>query len=314
MKLSLVHPELRRGYRLMRAAPVSPPWLLRLVQWAMPRLPEGSVRPGIRREVVPAEPGGGVRVFTPSSGGNGSAVLWIHGGGMVIGAAAQDDDACQRLAERLDAVVVSAEYRLAPRHPYPAAADDCEAAWRWLLAQAPERGIDPARIALAGQSAGGGLAATLALRLRDGGGVQPAAQLLIYPMLDDRTAADRGLDAARHLLWSNRANRIGWTAYLGQAPGGDRVPEGAVPARRSDLAGLPPAWIGVGDIDLFAAEDRAFAAALSAAGVDTVFQTVPGAPHAFEVQNPRSSVARAFSGDAADWLRTRLGGEQPGLG
>ena len=143
------------------------------------------------------------------------------------------------LARDAGILVANVEYRLAPTHQYPAAIDDCVEAWQWLLQSAGELGIDPARIAIAGQSAGGGLAAALALRVHDAGGVQPAAQILFCPMIDDRTALRSELDGNDYLMWNTRHNRQAWSWYLGQPAGAPEVPAYAAPARRDDLSGLP---------------------------------------------------------------------------
>lgn len=267
--------------------------------------------PAITLEVTRlAGPGTGVRVYTPAEP-TGAALLWIHGGGMVIGTAAQDDARCAALAADLGITVVSAEYRLAPEHPYPAPLDDCAAAWEWLHASAADRGIDPARVAIGGQSAGGGLAAGLALRLHDEGGPRPAAQWLFCPMLDDRTAADRARDGIRYPVWDNKANRAGWAAYLGAPPGSPGIPAWAAPARRTSYTGLPPAWIGAGTIELFYDEDRAYAASLTEAGVDATFDPVAGAPHAFEAMARNAPVTQAYIGRASSWLRDQLSGCVP---
>ena len=202
-----------------------------------------------------------MRLYRPEQGLSGAGLLWIHGGGMITGNAATNDRECAAFARELGIVVVSVEYRLAPKHPFPAALDDCHAAWQWMLSAAGELGIDPARIAISGQSAGGGLAASLALRIRDAGGLQPAAQALMCPMLDDRTGARRELDAIDHRVWNNRSNRAAWSWYLGLPPGSSEVPAHAAAARCANLRGLPPAWIGVGEVDLFLEEDRRYARA-----------------------------------------------------
>lgn len=225
---------------------------------------------------------------------------------MVMGSAVQDDRQCFATARELDVVVVSAEYRLAPEHPFPLPLDDCLDAWDWLQQNAAARGIDPRRVAVGGQSAGGGLAAALVQRIHDQGGTQPVAQWLFCPMLDDRTAANRELDAVRHILWNNRSNRIGWSAYLGTV-GAPEVPDHAVPARRPDLTGLPPAWIGTGAIDLFHDENLAYAERLTAAGVPTTFDVVADAPHAFESAGAGTEVSLAYVDRAHRWLRDRLG-------
>jgi acetyl esterase/lipase len=229
---------------------------------------------------------------------------------MVIGSAAQDHARCIAVARKLEIVVASVEYRLAPKHPYPAPLDDCYAAWSWILANAASLDVDRTRFAIGGQSAGGGLAAGLVQRIHDAGGQQPAAQWLFCPMLDDRTAADRGLDAVRHYLWNNVSNRVGWTAYLGREPGGPDVPDHAAPARRADLRGLPPAWIGAGDLELFYDEDRRYAQRLSDAGVPCVLDTVPGGPHAFESLAAKTEVSQRYLRDAEAWLAENLLGQK----
>lgn len=305
MKRSQVTPELRGRLRFVPNL-VAGPWVIRVMRAAFRALPGARLPAGMRREVYPFASGGGVRVFTPASGGNGGALLFIHGGGMVTGTATQEDSRLITAATELDIVTISVEYRLAPEHPFPAALDDCLEAWEWLQDTAAQRGIDPSRVAVGGQSAGGGLAASLAQRIRDELTIQPAAQLLFCPMLDDRTAANTDLDKVNHLLWNNRSNRFGWTAYLGGPPGAAHVPTYAVPSRHAFVAGLPPAWIGTGDIELFFEEDRAYADALTAAGVDTTLVVVPGAPHGFESIAPRSSIALTYSSNALEWLRERL--------
>ncbi|GAA5026623.1 alpha/beta hydrolase [Microbacterium fluvii] len=299
-----LHPELRRTYRWFPTPPVTHGWQRRLA-----RAGTGMMRPpqppeGVTREFVALGEGSGAHVFRPAAP-SGAALLWIHGGGMVIGAAAQDHARCGELAADLGLVVVSAEYRLAPEHPYPAPLDDCHSAWEWLLAHAADLGVAPSRIAIGGQSAGGGLAAGLVLRVHDEGGVQPAAQWLFCPMLDDRTAADRSRDGIRHFLWNNRSNLAGWNAYVGKA-GAARVPAYAAPSRRDDLAGLPAAWVGTGDVELFFDEDRAYAERLLAAGVDTTLDVVHGGPHAFESLAPGTSVARKYNARARAWLAAAL--------
>ncbi|MGL4647777.1 MAG: alpha/beta hydrolase, partial [Caldilineaceae bacterium] len=206
----------------------------------------------------------------------------------------------------LGVVVVAGEYRLAPESPFPAALDDCAAAWAWLQDAAPQLGVDPERVAVGGESAGGGLAAGLVQRIHDAGGVQPAAQWLFSPMLDDRTAAKTELDAINHPIWNNRQNRYGWQAYLGVEPGAAQLPDYAAPARRGDLRGLPPTWIGVGDIELFYAEGRTYAERLAAAGVDCTLDLVAGAPHAVEAVARESRIAQEYVARAHEWLRLRL--------
>ena len=300
-----IAPELRGRMMTVPAALIGSGvgrWVLRSVMGLM----RGKAHDGVKVEARTAADGVKLRVYTPEQGGNGAALLWIHGGGLVIGSAMQDDKFCADTARELGIVVVSTAYRLAPDAPFPAALDDCFSAWTWLQRSAGELGIDPARVAVGGQSAGGGLAASLVQRIHDGGGVQPVAQWLFCPMLDDRTAARRELDAVGHFVWNNRANRVGWSGYLG-AVGAERVPDYAVPARRSDLRGLPPAWIGTGEIELFFDEDKTYAGRLTGAEVSCTLDIVPGAPHGFEALAPDSALARAYLARARAWLGESLG-------
>jgi acetyl esterase/lipase len=269
----------------------------------------GKAHDGVKVETRMAEGAVKVRVYSPEQGGTGAVLLWIHGGGLVIGSPMQDDQFCADTARALGVVVVATSYRLAPDFPFPAALDDCYTAWTWLQRSAAALGADPARVAIGGQSAGGGLAASLVQRIHDAGGMQPVAQWLFCPMLDDRTAARRELDAVGHFVWNNRANRVGWSGYLGGAVGAERVPEYAVPARRDDLRGLPPAWIGTGDIELFYDEDKTYTERLTEAGVGCTLDIVPGAPHGFEALAPNTALAQAYLSRARAWL-----GEQLGLG
>jgi acetyl esterase/lipase len=220
-----------------------------------------------------------------------------------MGTATQDDAVCQHLASEVGVLVAAVDYRLAPEHPFPTPLHDCYDALTWL-ADHPD--VDRSRIAVGGASAGGGLAAALAHLARQRGEMQPAFQLLSYPMLDDRTAARSDLDDRCTRLWNNRSNRFGWTAYLGSAPGGPRVDELAAPARCRDFAGLPPAWIGVGTHDLFLDEDLAYAAALQASGVACEVDVIDGAFHGFDSIRPGAAVTRAFRASQARALRFGL--------
>jgi acetyl esterase/lipase len=222
----------------------------------------------------------------------------------VIGTAAQDDDLCRHLAEQVGMVVAAVDYRLAPEHPFPIPLHDCYDALAWLAGR-PE--VDPDHLAVGGGSAGGGLAAALALLARDRGEIAPVLQLLSYPMLDDRTAVRTDIDERHVRLWNNRANRFGWQAYTGRVPGSAGMGPLAAPARCDDLSGLPPAWIGVGTLDLFYEEDRAYADRLRAAGVECRLDVVPGAFHGFDSVAPGSGVAREFRAAQVAALRAALG-------
>lgn len=231
------------------------------------------------REVEVPSPAGPVRCFTytPASGETRGALLWIHGGGRVLGSASQDHVTCQEIADDAGVFVLSVDYRLAPEHPFPAPLDDCHAALTWLVQRAEREGESLGPIAVGGASAGAGMAAELAQRAHDEG-LRVDFQLLVYPMLDDRTLshgeADRG-----HLVWTPASNRFGWSAYLGHPAGQNEQRPYAVAARRQDLAGLAPAWIGVGDLDLFHDEDVDYAERLRAAGVSVDLHIEKGMYH-----------------------------------
>lgn len=304
MTLDDVAEDLRGAVRRMPRLPLQFSLVRRLVRWGLRRAPTQTV-PGVEIRTI-----GALRVYLPADRRTRAALLWIHGGGFLIGVPAQNDRLCAEAAAALGMVVVAAGYRLAPEHPFPAALDDCRDAWRELCDSAGELDIDPARIVIGGESAGGGLAATLVQRLCDEG-EGPLAQWLFYPMLDDRTAARRELDAVGHPIWNNASNRVGWRAYLAGEPGGV-VPTYAAGARRADLSGLPPAWIGVGTIDLFAAEDRAYAERLAAAGVAVTFVEAPGGAHGFVAWAPDAPTSRDFLARGIAWLAGVLA--EPGNG
>lgn len=286
------HEDLRSAARWLPKG-FSSPLLARILR-ALP-VPSPKLPAGISRAVKPLDaPGTSARIIgAPPDGKPRPALLWIHGGGYIIGAAATDDVLCARFAERLGITVVSVEYRLAPDHPYPAALDDCFAAFDLIHREAAELGIDPARVVIGGASAGGGLAAALALRVHDAGRPAPALQLLVYPMIDDRTV-HRDVDGRWHRVWSAASNRLGWSSYLGHEPGIARVPAHAAAARREDLSGLPRAWVGVGDLDLFHDEDVAYAERLRGAGVHTELEIVEGAFHGFDLVLPGKPISQRF--------------------
>ena len=306
MNFDTIHPELREAMKRAPNLPLYNRFVLTALKGLMKVMPVPKTGPGVtvaERRLNRAS----VRIYRPQGGGNGAGLLWIHGGGYIIGRAAQDDRTCGALARDLGLTVVSVEYRLAPTHQYPAAIDDCVEAWQWLLQSAGELGIDPARIAIAGQSAGGGLAAALALRVHDAGGVQPAAQILFCPMIDDRTALRSELDGNDYLMWNTRHNRQAWSWYLGQPAGAPEVPAYAAPARRDDLSGLPPAWISTGDIELFCDEDRRYAERLLAAGVPCQLHVTPGALHGFEAIVANAGPTRELFQSAYRFLGAQLG-------
>ena len=233
------------------------------------------------------------------------ALLWIHGGGFIMGSPQVELPIIGRLAGELGAVVVSPDYRLAPQHPFPAALDDCMATLEWMRAHADEFGIDPDRIAVGGASAGGGLSAAVAQRCRDAE-IPLRAQALLYPMLDDRTALRADHGGRGQFVVTPSANRFGWTAYLGREPRVEDAPEYAAPVRRTDLTGLPPAWVGVGELDLFHDESVDYADRLTAAGVHCELVTVPGMYHGADGVAPKAPSMKAFRDSMVNHLRAYL--------
>lgn len=247
-----------------------------------------------------------VFVLTPTDQpGPRPAVLFLHGGGMCAGSAQLEIDPAALLARALGAVAVLPNYRLAPEHPYPSGLDDCVATLAWMVKHCDELGIDPGRIAACGTSAGGGLAAAISQRALDEG-MPLQALALVSPMLDDRTALRDDLDGRGELTWSPKSNRWAWTAYLGREPRMADAPEYAAPSRRADVAGLPPTWIGVGDLEVFYDECVEYAERLKAASVPCELVTVPGMYHTAEGINRTAPSMRAFHASMVRHLRTHL--------
>jgi acetyl esterase/lipase len=263
--------------------------------------------PGLifERRVVQAPDGAEVRVnlFRPERpAAPRPAILHIHGGGYVLGTADMTNAANAATALKLDCVIVSVDYRLAPETPYPGPLEDCYGALRWLHESAAELGVDAKRVAIAGESAGAGIAAGLALLARDRGDAPICFQCLVYPMLDDRTHTDNTAPYAGEFVWNGDSNRFGWQAYLGNTPDGADIPYSAAPGRAPDLRGLPPAFINCGALDLFADEDIAYARRLMHAGVATELHIYPGGFHGFPLA-PGTQLATRAERDRIDALR-----------
>ena len=231
------------------------------------------------------------------------ALLWLHGGGYILGNMHQGELFSKMLVNALQCKVVCVEYRLAPEHPFPAPLDDCYAALKWLSTHGAELGIDNDRIAVGGASAGGGLAAGLALLARDRAEVGITFQLLIQSMIDDRNIAPVSDQNPDTLIWGREDNLIGWRSYLGCEPGGKGVPSYASPARATDLAGLPPAFIAVGELDLFLSENLAYGQGLIQAGVSTELHVYPGAYHGFHNLAPEAAVSTRCNSEIENALR-----------
>ncbi len=252
----------------------------------------------------------GVKVFVVNSDPAQvrPAILHIHGGGHVVGSARGELLYLQETAQALDCTIVSVEYRLSPRARYTESTEDTYAGLHWLHANAVMLGVDPARIALMGESAGGGHAAILAIKARDRGEIPILFQSLVYPMLDDRTGS--GTSVPAHIAtvgWSPPENRLGWESFMGTAPGAPDVPVAAVPARLESLGRLAPAWIGVGGVDLFASEDIEYARRLTLANVPVELLVIPGGFHGFDRIAPETTQAQTFNRSKLAALRRAFG-------
>jgi acetyl esterase/lipase len=287
------HPDLRKTARFLPRVLVTPGLL------PVMRALESLVFRGRKDvEALTLTSGGQVRLHRPPGDvGPAPAMLWIHAGGYVAGRPQQDDPACGQFSRTLGITVASPSYRRAPEHPYPAALEDLYAALKWLVSLPS---VDSERVAIGGESAGGGLAAALAFMVRDRGEISPVLQLLSYPTLDDRTVSNPAV-ARNYRLLNERSNSFGWASYLGGAD-----PDVAVPARRTDLAGLPPAWIGVGTVDLLYEEAVAYAERLRSASVPCHLEVVQGAFHSFDRVHARAPVSRAYFDSQCEALRAAL--------
>jgi len=261
---------------------------------------------------VPGPAGGGdvpVRVYTPVGPVDTPrpGLVFFHGGAFVLGDTRTEELRCLRYAADAGCVVVSVDYRLAPEHPYPAAVDDCVAALGWAVAHAGELGFDPTRTGVAGSSAGGALAAAVALAARDAGGPALAFQLLNYPVIDDRmdTPSMRAFDTTP--LWTNRSNADMWDHYLGDDAARGDVSPYAAPARATDLSGLPPAYVLTAELDPLRDEGIDYARRLMQAGVPTELHTIPGACHGFDIIAPQSALGRRALDEQVGALVRALG-------
>jgi acetyl esterase/lipase len=259
--------------------------------------------PGAGPEVV-------VRTYRPrAASGPLPAVLWIHGGGFVVGSIEAEHLGCVQASRALGALVVSVEYRLAPEHPFPAGVEDCYAALQWLGAHARDLGVAPDRIAVAGSSAGGGLAAAVALMARDRGGPRLCFQMLNIPELDDRleTASMRGFTDTP--MWNRPNAELSWRYYLGVAEGSAaprQVSPYAAPSRAEDLSGLPPAYVATAELDPLRDEGIAYALALLQAGVPVELHHFAGTFHGSALVTT-AEVSRRQQAEILDALRRGLG-------
>ncbi|MCP2266960.1 alpha/beta hydrolase [Promicromonospora thailandica] len=269
-----------------------------------------------RRDVGTTAPDGGpvaLTVLRPARRAPGvlaPAVLWLHGGGMVMGDRFSQIDVPLDWLERFGAVVVTVDYRLAPEHPAPAGVEDGYRALCWLAEHAGELGVDPARLVVAGVSAGGGVAAGVTLLARDRGGPRVAAQVLSCPMLDHRDDTTSSHQyAGGPATWTREQNAFGWAALLGEGHEGGRdgVLPYASPAVAEDLSGLPPTFVDVGSAEVFRDEDVRYASRIWAAGGDAELHVWPGGFHGFDVAVPAARLSVAARSARTAWLARALG-------
>jgi acetyl esterase/lipase len=240
--------------------------------------------------------------------GAGPGIVQLHGGGMVLGDRFGGIDQPLTWVERFDAVCVTVGYRLAPEHPDPVPVEDCYAALVWTEEHATQLGIDPDRIVVAGNSAGGGLAAGVALLARDRGGPRLLGQMLHYPMLDDRNESVSAQQIDGVGVWDRGSNDTGWNALLGDRRRTDAVSIYAAPARATDLSGLPPAFIDCSTNEVFRDEDVAYASAIWAAGGTAELHVWPGGFHGMDVLAPAARLSTEMSAARDAWMARVLGG------
>jgi triacylglycerol lipase len=302
----LVDPELRPLLEMFPSLNLSMESLAEVRERVFP-MPEVDASTTDQESMAAPGPTGApeveVLVYRPKTvSGPLPCIFHIHGGGYVLGKAKNQEPVHRAISAGLSCAIVSVEYRLAPETPFPGPIEDCYAGLAWTFAKAAELGLDASRIGVMGESAGGGLAAALALLARDRGEYALAFQHLIYPMLDDRTCAHADPHPhAGEFIWHALNNRFGWSSLLGHEPGRDGVSPYAAPARAEDLSRLPPTFISIGALDLFLEEDLEYARRLLRAGVPTELHVYPGAFHAFDMA-PDAGVAQQARRDSREAL------------
>ncbi|WP_416878463.1 alpha/beta hydrolase [Litorimonas sp.] len=308
-KLSLVNVELRPALKTFTEFELNDENLTSIRCFPTPEpLPEPHYR-----EVVIDCPDreGSLRMLIVdpvSDGQSRPAIVYLHGGGFVFGSPEHALPSMQKLAASVGCVIVLPEYRLAPEASYPAALNDNYLALSWIFKNAEDLRIDPSRIAIGGDSAGGGHAAILSISARDRGEYPIAFQLLVYPMLDDRTGkVTPPAEDTDYFIWSTKNNDYGWSAYLGGTSGAPCPSSRAVPARIRDLSNLPPTLIATGSLDLFARENAQFAQRLKEQGVDVAFKSFSGAYHGFNVMVPNADISKRFHQFCVEGLKGGLG-------
>lgn len=307
--LPLVDPELHTLLEMWPTVPVTAEMLPVMRDRVLPTPPVPDTDTVAERVSVAGLDGApeiALYIYRPAKAAGPLGCLYhIHGGGYVFGKAGELEFAHRPLAEALGCVIVSVDYRLAPETPHPGPIEDCYAGLAWVFANSGRLGVDPGRIGVIGESAGGGLAAALALLARDRGDYRLAFQHLTYPMLDDRTCVRPAHAYAGEFIWPPASNHFGWSALLGHEPGRDDVSPYAAAARATDLVDLPPTYLMTGALDLFVDENIDYARRLVAAGVPTEFHLYPGAFHGFDIA-PEAAVALQARADRLAALRRAL--------
>lgn len=309
--VAMLDPQLRPGAIGMREGmtrftPMTMQKLAERRAWIESMRREPYASPVVESDVVAMDDGSQVTVYivNPRATENGPGILHLHGGGFTASTARGSLCNVQELAEALGCTIVTVDYTLAPEATYAESCEQDYAALVWMHEHAAALGVDPQRIAVLGESAGGGHAALLAINARDRGEVPVLFQALIYPMLDDRTGSTRPVPAHIGAFgWNSEANAFGWQCFLGQPAGLPDVPKRSVPARVEDLSGLPPTFIGVGALDLFVDESIEFARRLVAAAVPTELIVAPAAFHGFDMIAPEADISRQFTATKIAALR-----------
>jgi acetyl esterase/lipase len=298
-KFSKIHPELQQVAKKTPSITFSKMniWFFRLLMSLIPapKTPEDILVENIFITDQDDRTKIRLRIYKPKSiAAPTPGLLWLHGGGYVMGNPEMDDLSCIQYVRELGIAIASVDYRYAPKYPFPTGLEDSYSALKWVESHSQQLGIDAKRIAIGGASAGGGLAAALVQLAHDRQEIKPVFQLLVYPMLDDRTVLRADIDDSNSPAWNQKSNLFGWESYLGKKCGAEDVLAYSVPARREDLSGLPQAWIGVGTLDVFHDEDVAYGQRLKECGIECELYIVPGAFHGFDIFDPQVPIVKDF--------------------
>ncbi|HDV8361502.1 TPA: alpha/beta hydrolase [Bacillus cereus] len=283
-----VHPKLLPALEMIPDFELHPENLPAMREQAALILPDiiGDESLSITEEIIEGPDANPLRlkIYRPKSNDQSlPALLWIHGGGYILGSADENDILCVRFAKEANCMVVNVDYRLAPEHPYPAPIEDCYAALKWMADNAEALNIDSNRIGVAGASAGGGLTAALTILARDRQYPSICFQMPLYPMIDDRNNTPSANEIKEGFTWNQKTNEAGWKMYLGELHGTDHIPAYAAAARAEDYRNLPRTYTCVGQLDAFRSETLTYVTKLTEAGVDVEFHLYPGAYHGFEM-------------------------------